>query len=475
MRQPLDTDAEDAFQRGHTGLQDMMETKREILQRLKIAQRQTERGFLRDGLLPDLHPGTEIASAWPFITAGYCGIEQTFKFLIANGKGISVEELVALRGERKNEFPFKTHDLHVLYRHLDDTAREKLEDYYRIFRSLHDYLDVGSLGDFLEIVSNPPEGKAGRGYESWRYSLTDPESRIPRNSPVFLLAIWRAAVMVIEDREYERRSVLTPDKEIMAHLWPRLEFIMSTVCVRRQDKGLPFENYIEQYQAWVLPYGHPLNALATVLRDASRDAGPAQSGASGTLEESVVEWIAWLRKHVEQHANYNVRRFHARAIGLPGGAGGIRWNAEQRLFEDVPWELSPNWLDAPPPGSFRFDCLNGGRRDLVADFLRRTGLQVRENRHLTAPTQSEGDEWLCTLRAEPKGTDLSEDERFCVRVWESRKSLQDDTDFFVEVVVGNSEEGRRVERLLRDWSITSVGSGARLGGSEEGAYLKPDG
>ena len=453
----------------------MMETKREILQRLKVAQHQTERAFLRDGLLRDLHPGTEIASAWPFITAGYCGIEQTFEFLIANGRGISVEKLVAIPGEKKNKFPFKTHDLYVLYRHLDDPARTQLEDYYRILRSLHDYLDVPSIGDFLKIVSNPPDGKAGRGYESWRYSLTDPESRIPRNSPVFLLAIWGAAVMVMEDREYERRSVLTPDQEIMARLCQGLELIMSSVCVRRQDKGLPFENYFEQYQAWVRSHGHPLTALATALRDANRGVGPSQSGASGTLEESLVEWSAWLQKHIEQDANYNVRHFHARALGLPGGAGGIQWNAEERLFEDVPWDLSPEWADAPPSGSFRFDSLNGGRRDSVADFLRRKGLDVRENRHLGAPARSDGDEWLCTLSAEPSATGLSEDEHFCVRVWESKKSLQDDTDFFVEVVVGDSEEGRRVERLLRDWGMTSAGSGARLGESEEGAYLRPDG
>ena len=452
-----------------------MEAKREILQRLKVARRQTERAFLRDGLLPDLHPGTEIASAWPFITAGYCGIEQTFKSLLANSRGISVNELVGIRGEKRSEFPFKTHDLHALYEDLDRPAREKLEDYYQIFRSLHDYLDVASLGDFLGIVSNPPDGQAGRGYESWRYSLTDPKSRIPQNSPVFLLAIWHAAVMVIEEREYERRSVLTPDEEIMAHLWQRLESIMSTVCVRRQDQGLPYENYFEQYQAWVSLHGHPLNALATVLRDANRGVGPGQSGASGTLEESLIEWTAWLRKRVEQDDNDNVRRFHARAVGLPGGAGGIRWNADERLFEDVPWELSANWTDAPPSGSFRFDILNGGRRDFVADFLRRKGLQVRENRHLTAPSRSEDDGWLCTLSAEPKATGLSEGEGYCVRVWESRKSLQDDTDFFVEVVVGNSEEGRRVERLLRDWSMTSVGSGARWGDSQEGAYVRPDG
>ena len=274
-----------------------METKREILQRLKVAQRHTERAFLRDGLLPDLHAGTEIASAWPFITAGYCGIEQTFKSLLANSRGISVEKLVATPREEKNKFPFRTHNLHALYEHLDGSARAKLEDYYRILRSLHDYVDVPSLGKFLETVSNPPDGKAGRGYESWRYSLTDPESRISPNSPVFLLAIWRAAVMVIEEREYGR-PVLTPNQEIMAHLWLKLESIMSTVCVRRQEQGLPFENYIEQYRMWLRPQGHPLNVFAAVLHDGYRGVGPGRSGASGTLEESLVEWTQWLCGHV---------------------------------------------------------------------------------------------------------------------------------------------------------------------------------
>ena len=32
-----------------------------------------------------------------------------------------------------------------------------------------------------------------------------------------------------------------------------------------------------------------------------------------------------------------------------------------------------------------------------------------------------------------------------------------------------------MDRLLRDWGMTSAGSGARLGESEEGACLRPDG
>ncbi len=451
-----------------------METKREILQRLEVAQRQTERAFLRDGLKPDLHPGTEIASAWPFVTAGYCGIEQTFKFLIANAKGMSVEELVAPNGNKKSASPFRTHDLHTLYEHLDGSAREILEDYYRILQSLHDYVDVPSLQDFLKIVSDPPDGKAGRGYENWRYSLTIPDARIPRNSPVFLLAIWYAAVAVADEREYDS-SMLTPDRQIASWFYHRLESIMRTVHVHSQDRGLPYENYIEQYRLWVRSHGHPLNGFAAVLRDARRGVGPAKSGASGTLEKSLAAWSQSLHEGVTREANYNVRHFYERARGRRGGPGSIRWNTDKRVFEDEPWELAPRWANTPPPESFQFKGdRHGQRRDSVAERLRTLGLDLRENLDLSSPRPADGDEWLCTLEAKPTAPVNSDNSSCVVRVWESRRSLRDDTDFYVEVVIGDSEEGRRFYRLFRECSLNSGGLRTRQEDDDEGELVHLD-
>ena len=59
----------------------------EIVQRLKIAQERTREAYEHTFKGHDLHPGTDIAGAWPFITAAYSGIEQAFKFHIAQANG----------------------------------------------------------------------------------------------------------------------------------------------------------------------------------------------------------------------------------------------------------------------------------------------------------------------------------------------------------------------------------------------------
>ncbi len=59
----------------------------EIVQRLTIAQERTREAYEDTFKGHDVHPGTEIAGVWPFTTAAYSGIEQTFKFLIAAAGG----------------------------------------------------------------------------------------------------------------------------------------------------------------------------------------------------------------------------------------------------------------------------------------------------------------------------------------------------------------------------------------------------
>ncbi len=429
-----------------------MNANLEILQRLKVAQRRTERAFLRDGPTHDLHPGTEIASAWPFITAGYCGIEQTFKFLIANDKGVSVAQLVDWSPDQGRGFPFRTHDLHELFLKLDYPAREVLEGHYRVFRSLHDYVDVPSLDEFLKTVSDPPGGKAGRGYESWRYSLTDPDASIPQNSPWFLLAVWRAAVEVAEEREHGG-AMASPEERIAKSLYRCLERAMLEAFIDRQDRGLPYEDYLEQYRNWESSHGHPLNAYAAVLRDARLGEGPARSGASGTLEEALAKWT----QSLHDCEDYDVRRFCERAGGRRGGAGSIGWNPTKRVFEDKPWELEPRWAEAPPSESLQFEGdLDGDQRDKVARLLRNRGFEVLENLNFSDPGRPERAEWLCTLEAKRQAPDQFGDRGYAERVWEPRESLEDGDVFHVEVVAADSREGGHIGRLLRDFDFRSV-------------------
>ena len=188
---------------------------------------------------------------------------------------------------------------------------------------------------------------------------------------------------------------------------------MVRVSVGRQDRGLPYEDYLEQHRAWERSHGHPLNAYAAVLRDAHLGVGPTESGASGTLEEALAKWA----QSLHDCEDYDVRRFCERARGRRGGAGGIGWNPSKGVFEDKPWDLEPRWAEAPPSGSFRFrGDIHGGRRDEVARLLRDRGLEVRENLNISDPSRPERAEWLCTLEANRQAPDQFGDGGYAVRV-----------------------------------------------------------
>ena len=66
----------------------------EKVQRLVTARRKTREALEREPVTRELHPGTDIARRWPVITAAYNGLEQTLKYLIAEEKAYTIEELV---------------------------------------------------------------------------------------------------------------------------------------------------------------------------------------------------------------------------------------------------------------------------------------------------------------------------------------------------------------------------------------------
>ena len=64
------------------------EEKIEKLQRLFTAHKKTKETLEREPVTSEWHPGTDIARKWTVITAAYSGLEQTFKFLIAERDGV---------------------------------------------------------------------------------------------------------------------------------------------------------------------------------------------------------------------------------------------------------------------------------------------------------------------------------------------------------------------------------------------------
>ena len=158
----------------------------EKVQRLLTAQGRTKKVLESEPVVWELHPGTDIAQAWPTITAAYSGLEQTIKYLIAEEKGWSIQELVDFAGTENGEpreggrrkYPYRTHNLHCLFSKLEDPTKDIVQEFFGRYESLHPDIGVGRVDEFLCRVS----GKKGDGYVRWRYALIE-EKTLPTNSP----------------------------------------------------------------------------------------------------------------------------------------------------------------------------------------------------------------------------------------------------------------------------------------------------
>ncbi|MCY4012746.1 MAG: hypothetical protein OXG82_08540 [Gammaproteobacteria bacterium] len=437
----------------------MLGRRVEIVQRLKIAQERTREAYERTFKGHDLHPGTDIAGAWPFITAAYSGIEQTFKFLIAEAEGKTVEELVATprpkgaKGEAR--FPYRHHNLATLFRFLGDSLREALAEEYRRFRTLHQYIEPATLAAFLDSVS----AEDGRGYERWRYSLTAPEAKIPTNSADALLSIWDVAVQLCDtDREgWRLRGVYEQLSEGFG--WS-LEEIMGKLNEERMnsaDSADAYHDFRGEARDWMRAHGGLLNAYAKLVHRAHRRRMPGadEDGVSAPLAECLRRWLAaGERRAVQARADVDV--FVDRAAGYRGPAQGVRWNRDTAGFEDVPWGLCETLADEPPPGAYRFeDDRRGTERVYQQRLVYRRGFRVVEN-HPAREAMPAG-KWLCTLCGQKADVPNGE---LTVRFWENP---DDEDGFYVEVDgCEDTKEGRFVREVLRVESENTRGEGAYI-------------
>lgn len=423
----------------------MSEHHREIVQRLNVALERTREAYERTFKGHDLHPGTEIAGVWPFITAAYSGIEQTFKFQIAEASEKTVEELVAMPGS-----PYRHHNLGKLFRCLEAISRGQLSEQYRRFRTLHPYIDPVAADEFLDAVS----AEDGRGYERWRYSLTAPERKIPTNSAEALLSIWDTAVQLCQS-ERERGHIRGVYEQLSEGLAWKLEQIVERFSMDRLERGLEPHDFRSESLEWVRAHGGPLNAFSELVHRAHRGQLPQPSadGVSASFAECLKHWLQ-ARDGGSVKAQSDVLMFVRRAAGYRGRAQGVRWNRETNGFEDVPWELCETTVEAPPDGSFSLeDDFRGSRRLEKMRWVIQRGFRVTEN--YPARDDMPVDKWLCTLCGE-KSVAPGEKVRICF--WEHP---DDEGGFYAEVAGSvNSKEGR----LVRDVFCLDSSRG-------EGAYI----
>ena len=79
------------------------EEKMEKVGRLYTAHKKTEETLEWEPLTWELHPGINIARKWTVITAAYSGLEQTFKYLIAEEQGYTIPELIDYTERQKQD------------------------------------------------------------------------------------------------------------------------------------------------------------------------------------------------------------------------------------------------------------------------------------------------------------------------------------------------------------------------------------
>ena len=316
------------------------EEKREKVQRLSVAQKKIKEMLEREPIVTDLHPGNNVAQNWPFIIAAYSGLEQTIKLLIADEQSYTIKELLDTRSQSKTEknkskggvFPYRTHDLAGLFCHLDKSKTDIVREYYGQFQSLHSYIKIDKLDDFLNEISR----EDGRGYERWRYTLIEDEVQMPRNSPEALVAIWEVCTDIAIASVYENQRVRMLEKRLTQSLFGLLQKWENEVSINQQDAGLPFQDLRREAREQVFKGRHPLNVYAEILWHFNKHRSHGLANVSDQLSEVFSKWAANLIEIRNGSGMTSLRWFVERAQGRTTGNQSIRWNSETRRFEDIP-------------------------------------------------------------------------------------------------------------------------------------------
>ena len=409
--------------------------KIEKVQRLRTAHRKTRETLEADPVSWELHPGTEIARNWTVVTAAYSGLEQTIKYLIAEENSQSIAELIAFQEGKK--CPYRTHHVGRLFSRLAAQTQDVIRDFYGQFQSLHPYVTVETVDEFLSVVSEAD----GSGYERWRYTLIEARP-LPRNSPEALMAVWEACVQIAQERAWGKQRVRMPNEALSWELCNQLETVELNVSIDRQNAGEPFQDIAGETRDWLWRSGHPLNAFADVLWHVSRYGEHGQANVSEWLSDALTRWAMSVLNSPAIAGPTSLRAFVERAQGHTRDGQSLRWNRKTNRFEAVPWSLENRHQDALPPEAVVIGdpTERGTRLRTLWQAAKRSGYRVVENRAFDGPPNE--DPWFCTLelQAEDEGN-----ARPILTMWQKRS---EDHDLFYMV-----EQWRReaIDENVRGW------------------------
>ena len=412
------------------------EEKLEKVQRLLTAHRKTKEALESEPVTWELHAGSDIARQWPVITAAYSGLEQTLKYLIADEKETGIAELIRhVNGKRS---PYETHNVAWLFSELENPTQEVVQDFYGRYQSLHSYITVETVDEFLRMVSEP----RGRGYERWRYSLIeDKDKEIPKNSPEGLVATWGVCVEIARERAWGKPEVQMPDAELATTLGMEFQKVMLDVSVERQSAGEPFQDIEREGRDWAWRRkGHPLNAFADVLWHFSRYEEHGQTEISQWLSDALTRWAKAVLTNPAIAGRTMMRTFMERVRGDTRDGQSVRWDRAVNRFEAIPWSLEARHQDTLPQSAVEFGDPTGMRLRALWAAAKRSRYRVLENRAFEAPPNEEP--WFCTLEVRDKD---GGDERSVVSLWQ--KEFNTTRKFYMV----EHEPREQMDGYMREW------------------------
>ena len=426
----------------------------EKVQRLLTAHRRTKAALESEPVVLELHLGTDIAQNWPVITAAYSGLEQTLKYLIAEQRGLTIQELVDFavvengepHGRRTN--PYRTHNLGRLFSELDEATKDTVREFYGRYQSLVPYIGIGRVDQFLHRVS----GRSGDGYERWRYALIE-EKTLPSNSPQALVAIWGVCVQIAQGKDWKYPQVQMPDDELGEELCSPLEVLARRVFSEMHDPDDPFRDIEGEMQAWFRKRCHPLNTFAEALWHFARYEHAGVVDAPAWLSETLTRRAGEVVDQVARAGPTLLRAFVISAQGHTRRGKSVRWNPDRKRFERVRWSLGKRFQDKPPEGEIVID----GRARIGEVPLRslwvaaeQAGYRVHENRAFAGPPDQFP--WYCTLNV------TNEREEPMLSIWQQMANDYNDYDDRFHMAVERDPES--ISEPLVRW----IKSARRLSG-----------
>ena len=395
----------------------------EIVQRLRTAYKNTQQLLDGEKVVREMHAGTELARYWPIVTASYSGLEQTIKYLIAEEQGIGIQELIGqsipakswFGCRRKQANPYRTHNIAWLFGELEAPTKSVMRDFYGQFQSLHSYIPIRKLDEFLQRVS----ARKGAGYERWRYALIE-NRKLPQNSPAALVAIWGVCVQIAVNKSWSNQRVRMPDEMLATDLRNRLNALARGISINRQNAGEPYQEIQPEIDAWFHASGHPLNAFAQVLWHYRRYESHGVADASDWLSEVLQKWCKHVLEAMSGSGLTMLRMFVERAQGNTPEGASLLWNSAVKRFEAVPWSLEGRYQSELPQGAINIGGLHD-EQPLLRDLWKvahQSGYIVLENRSFNGANRQ--DDWFCTLQVQSENEGQS---NAILSVWEKPVEL----------------------------------------------------